>query len=124
MQVCMNEAADLAALVTKLWEDHAKELEAQNLKHASKLSKMTEQKKNLSANLETVMKNSQEQHEKMSRALKTVEDKLASHADELTTIHDNVLCNFPLYVIPDFLGLSHLFFDFHFFCQRSPSQLG
>ena len=91
MQACMNKAADLAALVTKLKEDYAKELEVRDLKHASKLSKMSEQKKNMSANLETVMKNSQEQHEQMSRAIKTVEDKLANHADELTTIHDNVL---------------------------------
>ena len=60
MQVCINEAADLAALVMKLKEDHAKELEARDLKHASKLSKMSKHNKNLSANLETVMKNSQE----------------------------------------------------------------
>ena len=60
MQDYMNEAANLVALVTKLKEDHAKELEARDLKHASELSKMTEPNKNMSANLGTGMENSQE----------------------------------------------------------------
>ena len=96
MQVCMNEAADLAALVTKLKEDHAKELEQHDLKHASELSKMTDQINNLSANLESVMKNIKEWHESMSRAIRTTEEKLASHADEMTAIHDSVLGMLPI----------------------------
>ena len=62
MQSCMNEAADLVALVAKLKEDHFKELEQQDLKHAGEMSKLTDQISNLSASLETVMKTSKEQH--------------------------------------------------------------
>ena len=55
MQACMNEAADLVALVAKLKEEHAKALEERDMKHATEMSKLTEQLNNLSANLETVM---------------------------------------------------------------------
>ena len=96
MQACMNEAPDLVALVAKLMEDHAKEdhakeLEERHLKHAADMSKLTEQIKNMSASLETVMKTSKEQHDNMSRAVRTAEEKLASHVDEMTTLHDHVL---------------------------------
>ena len=43
MQACMNEAADLAALVAKLKEEHAKALEERDLNHGSEMSKLTEQ---------------------------------------------------------------------------------
>ena len=49
MQACMNEAADLAALVAKLKEEHAKALEERDIKHAAEMSKLTEQLNNLSA---------------------------------------------------------------------------
>ena len=87
----MNEAADLVALVAKLKEDHTKELEERDMKHAADMSKLTEQIKNLSASLETVAKNSKEQHDSMSHAVRTAEEKLASHADEMTALHDHVL---------------------------------
>ena len=96
MQACMNEATHLAALVTKLKEDHAKELERRDLKHASELSKMTDQINNLSASLDSVMKNSNEQHDNMSRAVMTVEENLANHTDEMTAIHDSVLGMLPI----------------------------
>ena len=69
MQAYMNEAADLVALVAKLKEDHAKELEEQDLKHAGDMSKLTDQISNLSASLETVMKTSKEQHDNMSHVV-------------------------------------------------------
>ena len=87
----MHEAADLVALVTKLKEDHAKELEERDLKHVGNMSKLMDQISNLSASLEFVMKTSKEQHENMARAVRTTEEKLANHADEITAIHDSVL---------------------------------
>ena len=42
MQACMNEAADLVALVAKLKLDHAKELEERDMKHAADMSKLTD----------------------------------------------------------------------------------
>ena len=98
MQARMNEAADLVALVTKLKEDHAKELEKRDLKHAADMSKLTEQIKNMSTSLETVMKTSKEQHDNMSRAVRTVEEKLASHADEMTAFHDHVFGKLSIHV--------------------------
>ena len=43
MQGCMNEAANLAALVAKLKEEHAKALEERDMEHGAELSKLTEQ---------------------------------------------------------------------------------
>ena len=80
----MNEAADLVALVAKLKEDHAKELEQRDLKHVGELSNMTDQISNLTASLDSVMKTSKEQLDNMSRAVRT-------DADEMTAIHDSVL---------------------------------
>ena len=94
MQAYMNETADLVALVTKLKEDHTKELEERDMKHAANMSKLTEQIKNLSASLETVAKNSKEQHDSMSHAVRMAEEKFASHADEMTALHDHVLGQF------------------------------
>ena len=120
----MNEVADLAALVTKLKEDHAKELEEWDLKHASELIKITDQIKNLSANLETVMKNGQEQHDQMSRAIKTTEEKLASHADEMTAIHDNILGKLSIPTEFAIFELVSCIFLLIFSYQCSPSQPG
>ena len=119
MQAYMNEPADLAALVTKL-KAHAKELEEQDLKHVSELSKLTDQIKNLSANLETVMKNSQEQHEQMSRAIKTAEEKLASHTNEITAIHDNILGNLSILAEFTILELVGSIFGLIFFLSTQP----
>ena len=44
--------------------------------HASKLSKLSEQNKNLSSNLDTIMRNAQEQQKQLSGAVKLVEDTL------------------------------------------------
>ena len=56
MQVCMNEATDLAAMVAKLKEEHAKALEERDMKHGAELRKLTEQIKNLNESLDTIAK--------------------------------------------------------------------
>ena len=87
MQACMNEAADLAALVAKLKEEHAKALEERDMKHGAELSKLTEQIKNLNESLDTVAKRNKEQHAQLREA----EEKLAAHVDDMTALHDHVL---------------------------------
>ena len=62
MQACMNEAADLAALVAKLKEEHAKALEERDLLHGSEMSKLTEQISALNGSLDSVGKRSKELH--------------------------------------------------------------
>ena len=66
MQACMNEGADLVALVAKLKEEHIKALEERDMKHASEMSKLTEQLNNLSVNLETIMQNNKKAHDNMA----------------------------------------------------------
>ena len=61
------------------------------MKHAAEMSKLTEQLNNLSANLETVMQNNKKTHDNMAESLGKAEEKLASHADEMTALHDHVL---------------------------------
>ena len=56
MQACMNEAADLAALVTKLKKEHAKALEEQDVNHGSEMSKLTAQISSLNDSLNAVGK--------------------------------------------------------------------
>ena len=60
MQACMNEAADLAALVAKLKEEHAKALEERDMRHGSEMSKLTEQISNLNGSLDTVAKHNKQ----------------------------------------------------------------
>ena len=87
MQACMNEAADLAALVAKLKEDHAKALEERDLKHGAELSKLSEQITNLNGTLNALAKQNKEQHVQLREA----EEKLAAHVDDMATLHDHVL---------------------------------
>ena len=87
MQACMNEAADLAALVAKLKEDHAKALEERDLNHGSEMSKLTEQISNLNGSLDTVAKRSKE----LQSQLREAEEKLAAHTDDMAALHDHVL---------------------------------
>ena len=87
MQACMNKAADLAALVAKLKEEHAQTLEERDMKHAAELGKLTEQIEKLSGSLDTVAKHNKEQHVQFREA----EEKLASHVDEMAALHDHVL---------------------------------
>ena len=56
LQACMNESADLAALVAKLKEEHAKALEEQDVRHADEMSKLTEQIKNLNGSRDAIAK--------------------------------------------------------------------
>ena len=87
MQACMNEAADLAALVAKLKEEHAQALEERDMKHGAELSKLTEQINNLTGSLDIVAKQNKQQHAQLREA----EEKLASHVDEMAALHDHVL---------------------------------
>ena len=87
MQACMNEAADLAALVAKLKEEHAKALEERDLNHGSEMSKLTEQISILNGSLDTVAKHNKE----LQLQLREAEEKLAAHVDDMTTLHDHVL---------------------------------
>ena len=87
MQACMNEAADLAALVAKLKEEHAQALEERDMKHAGELSKLMEQINNLNGSLDTIAKQNKEQHVQLREA----EEKLASHVDDMAALHDHVL---------------------------------
>ena len=87
MQACMNEVADLAALVAKLKEEHAQALEERDLKHAGALSKLTEQINNLNGSLDVIAKQNKEQHVQLREA----EEKLASHVDDMAALHDHVL---------------------------------
>ena len=75
MQACMNEAADLAALVTKLKEEHAKALEERDINHGSEMSKLTAQITSLNGSLDAVGKH----------------NKLAAHVDDMAALHDHVL---------------------------------
>ena len=87
MQACMNEATDLAALVAKLKEEHAKALEERDMKHGAELRKLTEQIKNLNESLDAVAKRNKEQHVQVREA----EEKLAAHVDDMAALHDHVL---------------------------------
>ena len=87
MQACMNETADLAALVAKLKEEHAKALEDRDIKHAADMGKLMEHITNLSSSLDTIAKHKKEQHVQLREA----EEKLASHVDEMAALHDHVL---------------------------------
>ena len=83
----MNEAADLATLVAKLKEEHAKALEERDMAHGAELSKLTEQIKNLNGSLDTLAKQNKEQHAQLREA----EEKLAAHVDDMSALHDHVL---------------------------------
>ena len=87
MQACMNEAADLAALVAKLKEEHAKALEERDMKHGAELSKLMEQIKNLNGSLDAIAKQNKEQHVQLREA----EEKLAGHVDDMAALHDHIL---------------------------------
>ena len=87
MQACMNEAADLAALVAKLKEEHAKALEERDLSHSSEMSKLTGQISSLNGSLDTVAKRSKE----LQSQLREAEEKLATHVDDMAALHDHVL---------------------------------
>ena len=87
MQACMNEAADLAALVAKLKEEHAKALEERDMKHGAELSKLTVQITNLNSSLDTIAKQNKEQHAQLREA----EEKLAAHVDDMSALHDHDL---------------------------------
>ena len=87
----MNESAYLVALVAKIKEEHAKALEDRDMKHAVEMSKLMEQLNNLSATLETAMQNNKKTLDNMAESLGKAEEKLASHADEMTALHDHVL---------------------------------
>ena len=60
MQACMNEAADLAALIAKLKEEHAKALDEWDMRHGSEMSKLTEQISSLNDSLDTVAKHNKQ----------------------------------------------------------------
>ena len=87
MQACMNEGADLAALVAKLKEEHAKALEEQDLNHGSEMSKLTEQISSLNGSLDTVAKHNKQ----LQNQLRETEDRLAAHVDDMAALHDHVL---------------------------------
>ena len=87
MQACMNEAADLVALVAKLKEEHSKELEERDMKHGAELSKLSEQITNLNGSLDAIAKQNKEQHVQLREA----EEKLAAHVDNMAALHDHVL---------------------------------
>ena len=87
MQACINEAADLAALVAKLKEEHAKALEERDMLHGSEMSKLTEQISNLNGSLDTVAKRNKE----LQFQLREAEEKLAAHVDDMSALHDHVL---------------------------------
>ena len=120
MQACMNEAADLAALVAKLKEEHAKALEERDLNHGSEMSKLTEQISSLNGSLDTVAKHTKQ----LQNQLREAEDRLAAHVDDMAALHDHVLgkptlcqrCRLPL------VGIKKFDVYFSIFC--SPCQLG
>ena len=87
MQACMNEAADLAALVTKLKEEHAKALEERDVNHGSEMSKLTAQISSLNDSLNAVGKHNKE----LQNQLREAEEKLAEHVDDMEALHDHVL---------------------------------
>ena len=87
IQACMNEAADLVALVAKLKEEHSKELEERDMKHGAELSKLMEQITNLNGSLDAIAKQNKEQHAQLREA----EEKLAIHLDDMAALHDHVL---------------------------------
>ena len=99
-QALINEAADLANEVMKLKADHTKELEKWDMAHATEVSKLSEQMKNLSDTLAEVNKNSKLQHERHAKAVQLAEETLVGHLDEINAIHEHVLGNnFSLHVI-------------------------
>ena len=79
MQACMNEAVDLAALVAKLKEEHAKALEERDLNHSSEMSKLTAQISSLNSSLDTVGKHNKQ----LQNQLREAEEKLAVHVDDM-----------------------------------------
>ena len=79
MQACMNEAADLVALVAKLKEEHSKALEERDMKHGAELSKLSEQITNLNGSLDAIAKQNKEQHAQLREA----EEKLAAHVNDM-----------------------------------------
>ena len=83
----MNEAADLAALVAKLKEEHAKALEERDLNHSSKMSKLTAQISSLNGSLDAVAKHNKQ----LQNQLREAEEKLAAHVDDMAALHDHVL---------------------------------
>ena len=87
MQACMNEAADLAALVAKLKEEHAKALEERDVNHGSEMSKLTAQISSLNDSLNAVGKHNKE----LQNQLREAEEKLAEHVDDMEALHDHVL---------------------------------
>ena len=87
MQACMNKAADLAALVAKLKEEHARALEERDLNHGSEMSKLTEQISSLNDSLDTIAKHNKQ----LQNQLREAEDKLAAHVDDMAALHDHVL---------------------------------
>ena len=87
MQACMNEAADLAALVAKLKEEHAKALEERDVNHGSEMSKLTAQISSLNDSLNAVGKYNKE----LQNQLREAEEKLAEHVDDMEALHDHVL---------------------------------
>jgi len=104
MQALMNEAADLAGLVTKLKADHAKELDDRALAHAAEVSKLTGQLEAMSNNLDQVNKNAKEQQDQLSKAVQLAQETLENHLDEVNAIHDHVLG------MPPVLHFCHLAF--------------
>ena len=91
MQALMNEAADLAELVSKLKADHAKELEERELAHAAEVSKLTGQLEAMSNNLDQVNKNAKAQQEQLSQAVQLAQETLENLLDEVNAIHEHVL---------------------------------
>ena len=85
------QAADLAKEITELKKAHPKELEERDLTHATEVSKLTGQVKALGDNLAQATTNAAAQQIKHAQAVKLAEDTLASHLDEINTIHDHVL---------------------------------
>ena len=87
MQAYMNEAADLAALVAKLKEEHAKALEERDINHGSEMSKLTSQITSLNGSLDAVGKHNKQ----LQNQLKEAGERLAAHADDMAALHDHVL---------------------------------
>ena len=87
MQACMNEAADLAALVPKLKEEHAKALEERDMNHGSEMSKLTSQITSLNGSLDAVGKHNKQ----LQNQLREAEERLAAHVDDMAALHDHVL---------------------------------
>ena len=87
MQAYMNEAADLAALVAKLKEEHAKALEERDINHGSEMSKLTSQITSLNGSLDAIGKHNKQ----LQNQLREAEERLAAHADDMAALHDHVL---------------------------------